>query len=80
MNAQSKYKGGEIIEAREYSTGKWRPAVILKPAPYSHGKCDGAYIQWTDLPKHCPSHISTGGWIPENSIRLLPAELQLSPI
>ena len=64
----SKYTAGSPVLARD-SSGLWRPAIIMRPAPYPNGNCDGAYIQWTDLPSPCPSYISTGGWASGFSIK-----------
>jgi len=65
----SKYTRGQLVEARDPSTGRWRPAVIMEPKPYPRAKCDGAYILWTDLGPCPDSWVSTGGWQSENTLR-----------
>ena len=65
------YKAGDNVEVLVYGTLQWRPAILMKHAPYSHGKTDGWYVQYTTgIEKQVADIIpSQGGWVPVQSIR-----------
>jgi hypothetical protein len=67
---------GATVEARDPSTGEWRPGILMQHEPYNHRRgqvSDGWYVNWTDLPKPNPRDPyyapSRGGWQPVNCIR-----------
>lgn len=59
----------KVTMARDYRTGQWRPASILKLTPKSRNYVNGgAYIQWDDVNLADLSQ-SQGGWVPMSSLR-----------
>lgn len=63
-----KLSPGMKVEAREYVSGKWRPATVVSLTPPNLRVGAGAYLQWDDVN---PSDMSKsqGGWQPDYCIR-----------